>query len=186
MPISSLEGVLDRVHLGLLRAYRRLPVRARRWVVRVLAPSYTVGAICVIERPDGRVLFVRQTYRERWGIPGGLLKRGEPPATAARREVWEEVGLDIELEGEPAVVVDARPQRVDLVFRARPVRSAALDGLRPHSPEIAEVRWFRPEELPELQHETTTALIALARSSRAPQAVPLSPARFLRRDYESS
>lgn len=152
-----------RLHRFALRCYQRLPVLGRRWAVRTIAPSYTVGAMCVIERPDGAVLFVRHTYRARWGVPGGLLNRREDPAVAARREVREEVGLEVELVGEPSVVVDAVPQRVDLVYRARPAAGADPADARPVSVEIAEVGWFPPDALPELQFETTGALMALAR-----------------------
>ncbi|MGH9275104.1 MAG: NUDIX domain-containing protein, partial [Acidimicrobiales bacterium] len=89
------------LHRGALQVYRRLPVWARRRVVRTIAPGYTVGAMCFIERDDGAMLLVRLSYRQSWGVPGGLLKRGEVPADAARREVREEVGLEIELVGEP-------------------------------------------------------------------------------------
>lgn len=156
-----------RLHRFALRGYQRLPVLARRWVVRTIAPSYTVGAMCIIERADGAILFVRHSYRSRWGVPGGLLNRREEPAHAARREVREEVGLDVVVSGEPVVVVDARPQRVDLVYRARLGKGVDLAGVRPVSPEIAEVRWFPPDELPELQIETTAALMAMARTVSA-------------------
>lgn len=165
--------MLRRLHLLALAVFRRLPVWARRRVVRVLAPGFTVGAICLIERSDGALLLVRQSYRQRWGVPGGLLQRGERPEDAARREVREEVGLDIELVGEPAVVVDPVPRRVDIVFRARPAGDRADPVAEPSSPEITEARWFPPHELPELQAETSSALVALARSALDPQAVPL-------------
>lgn len=42
----------------------------------------------------GRVLLVHPTYKETWDIPGGYVERGESPATACRREVLEELGLD--------------------------------------------------------------------------------------------
>jgi ADP-ribose pyrophosphatase YjhB (NUDIX family) len=136
--------------------------------VRLIAPSYTVGAVCVIERPDGHILLVRQTYRKRWGVPGGLLKRGEDPAVGARREVLEEVGMRVELVGPPAVVVDADPQRVDIVYRARPVSLAEVGEVRPGSPEIEEVAWFALDALPELQFETAGAMVALARQGARP------------------
>jgi ADP-ribose pyrophosphatase YjhB (NUDIX family) len=166
------------LHRFALDVYRRLPTRARRLLVRLLSPSFTVGSICVIERPDGHILLIRQAYRRRWGIPGGLLQRREDPADAARREVFEEVGLAIELVGEPAVVVDSAPQRVDIVFRARPVSLEAMGEMRPCSPEIVEARWFSPDALPELQHETAHALVALARAARSPQTTPLPDAGF--------
>jgi 8-oxo-dGTP pyrophosphatase MutT (NUDIX family) len=167
--------VIRRLHRLALAVFRRLPVWARRRVVRTIAPSFTVGAICLIERADGAVLLVRQSYRTRWGVPGGLLQRGERSDDAARREVLEEIGLEIELVGEPAVVVDPTPRRVDLVFRARPLGGDDAEAPQPRSPEIVEARWFRPDALPELQAETSTALVALARSASRPQAVALPP-----------
>jgi 8-oxo-dGTP diphosphatase len=166
---------MRRLHHLTLQIYRRLPRRGRRWIVRSIAPSFTVGAMCIIERSDGAVLLVRHSYRERWGVPGGLLERREEAADGARREVREEVGLDVELLGEPAVVVDAVPQRVDLVYRARPAADADLSVVQPVSVEITETAWFPRTELPPLQHETTTALMALARSSANPQADPIVP-----------
>lgn len=165
--------VLTRAHRILLQVYRRLPVGARRRVVRVLAPTFSVGAICVIERADGALLLVRHSYRRRWGTPGGLLARGEAAADGARREVREEVGLDIEIVGEPAVVVDPVPRRVDLVFRCRPALGSDADAVAPASPEIVEARWFPVSALPELQHETAGAVRALARAALSPPAVPL-------------
>lgn len=166
--------MIDRIHSLALLGYRRLPTLVRRWLVRAIAPKYTVGAVAVVERADGRILLVRQAYRDRWGVPGGLLQRREDPAVAAVREIGEEVGLAIELLGEPAVVVAARPQRIDIVYRARPADDAAVRLAAPASPEIVELGWFDPEALPELQQETAEAMVALARSSRSPQA-PLLP-----------
>src|SRR3954468_15540216 len=102
-----------RFHRLALLLYRRLPTRMRRMAVRRVTPSFTVGAMCLIERSDGRVLLIRHLYRRRWGVPGGLLQRQESATDAARREVFEEVGLDVDLMGEPLVNVDARPRRVD-------------------------------------------------------------------------
>jgi 8-oxo-dGTP diphosphatase len=152
-----------RGHRLLLRVFQWFPRSVRRVTVRVVSPSYTVGAICVVERPDGHLLFVRQAYRKKWGIPGGLLKRGEDPAVGARREVFEEVGIAVELLGPPAVVVDPDPQRVDIIYRARPISLSEVGEVRPNSPEIVEVGWFAPDALPELQFETAEAMVALAR-----------------------
>lgn len=162
------------VHALLLQIYRRMPVLPRRWVVRTIAPSFTVGAMVVIERSDGRLLFVRQSYRNKWGVPGGLLKRRESARDAAVREVFEEVGLRVELIGAPGVVIDAVPQRVDVVFRAKPMAGTDLDALQPRSPEIQAIEWFAPNALPELQFETAGALVELARATQETSRRPVS------------
>jgi ADP-ribose pyrophosphatase YjhB (NUDIX family) len=150
-----------------LHVFRRLPTGARRRVVRSIAPGYTVGAMCRIERTDGHVLLVQLSYRNRWGVPGGLLKRGEDPVTAARREVLEEVSLEVDLVGDPAVQVDAEARRVDIVFVARLAPGQDPDQVRPTSPEIEAARWFAPDALPPLQPETSGAFALLDRRRAA-------------------
>ncbi len=157
MPIAAFRSWQRRA----LGGYGHLPQAVRRWIVRRVAPSFTVGGLCVVERSDGAVLLVRHGYRPRWGLPGGFLKRGEASADGARREVFEEVGLRVELLGEPAVVVSPEWRRVDVIFRARAVGDP--ESVRPVSVEIQEVRWFARDSLPELQDEAAEAMIALAR-----------------------
>lgn len=156
------ERVVTGAHRALLRVWRHVPLGLRRLIVRVAAPSFTVGAACVVERDGGEVLLVRLVYRTGWGLPGGLIERGEEVAGCARREVGEEVGLDVELIGAPAVVVDSRARRVDVVFRARPAAGHDPGAAAPCSPEVVEARWFPAHDLPPLQHEAVSALLALA------------------------
>ncbi|MGD9798071.1 MAG: NUDIX hydrolase [Acidimicrobiia bacterium] len=158
--------MMRRLHAVLLRVFGALPRPIRRAAVRSLSPSFTVGAICVIERSDGCILLVRQSYRRHWGLPGGLLRRREEAEDGVRREVLEEVGMDVELVGEPAVVVSARFRRVDVVFRGTPVDDGCgppAAEVVPRSVEIVEAQWFAPDRLPDLQPEATGAVVALAR-----------------------
>ena len=60
-------------------------------------PAVGVGAVIV---RDGRALIVRRGHEPRkgeWSLPGGLVHLGESLADAARREVREETGLEVEL-----------------------------------------------------------------------------------------
>jgi ADP-ribose pyrophosphatase YjhB (NUDIX family) len=143
-----------------LRAFGRLPRRVRRTLIHLGAPSYSVGSMCVIER-DGNVLLIRNSYRDGWGAPGGLLRRGEEPAVGAAREAKEEVGLDVETLGEPLVIIEAKARRIDVVFRCA-VRPPVPDVIAPASVEIDEVRWFARDSLPAMQKETAEALRRLS------------------------
>lgn len=153
----------------LYRVWRVLPWRARVFVIRRMTPSYWVGAMCLVERPDGTVLLVRQSYRRSWSFPGGLLKRNEDPIDAAARELKEEVGLTVELEDTPKVVVDARSRRVDIIYRCQ---FTGTEEPSPRSPEILETRWFAPDDLPNVQRETAAALMALGRANRPASSRP--------------
>ena len=156
-----------RTQTVLLAGYKRLPRVARTFLIRRATPSFHVGAICVVERADGHLLLVRQSYRrDGWGFPGGLLRRGEEPADAARRELREELGIDVELDGLPVVVVDAAMRRVDVVFNARLQEGSALPERTAHSPEITDARWFAADRLPDLLPEATAALIQMGRTFR--------------------
>jgi 8-oxo-dGTP diphosphatase len=141
----------------LLRAFGRLPRRLRRGLIHLGAPSYSVGAMCVIERDDGRVLLVRQSYRGGWAAPGGLLHRHEEPDVGARREVKEEIGVDVEPLGEPLVIVDVHARRIDVVFRCS-IPPPVPEEFRLDSVEILEAGWFPKDALPEMQRETDEAL----------------------------
>lgn len=58
-----------------------------------------VGVGAVVVR-DGRALIVRRAHEPRkgeWSLPGGMLDLGESLVDAARREVREETGLDVEV-----------------------------------------------------------------------------------------
>lgn len=148
------------------RVWARLPSPLRLFAVRRMTPSFYVGAICVVERADGALLLIRHSYKPAWGFPGGFLQRGESPHDAARRETFEEVGVDVVLHEPPTVVVDATVRRVDVIFTGRAAGDAPDGPPSPRSAEIVEVRWFPPNELPELQEEAVSALVELGRSNR--------------------
>ncbi|MCL4397601.1 NUDIX hydrolase [Patescibacteria group bacterium] len=43
----------------------------------------------------GEILLVKPTYKDRWGVPGGVVEKDESPKQAATREVKEELNLTI-------------------------------------------------------------------------------------------
>jgi 8-oxo-dGTP pyrophosphatase MutT (NUDIX family) len=152
-------------------AFGRLPEEVRRRATRLVGRTFAAGAVGVLEE-DGRLLLVRTVYRRGWGLPGGMLDRGESPERAVVRELREELGLDVEPFGPAATVLDLAAERLDVVFRVRPYPGGPLvrvGEVGPRSVELAEVGWFAVDELPELHAEAVEALAAIADPARSPR-----------------
>lgn len=97
---------------------------------------------------DGdHVLLVRHTYGPReWDLPGGGIKRGEGPATAARREMREELGVDIgDLRDAGQVVATLNRARAIVYCFAAELQAPQIELERG---EIAAAGWFPADDLP--------------------------------------
>ena len=142
-----------------LRTFRALPRPLRILAVRIIAPHHTVGALCFLERDDGRVLLLRQYHRDGLTLPGGLLNRGEDPAQAVVREVREETGLAVEVDMPFATLVAPGSRRVDVLFHVPvtgevPVR---VDG------EAIRAEWLALAEAGEVDEPTAMSFAAFER-----------------------
>jgi 8-oxo-dGTP diphosphatase len=91
------------------------------WYARL--PTMFGAAAALFTDAAGRVLLVKPNYRDHWSLPGGILEHGEPPHQGCRREVCEELGLDI-VPGRLLVVGWAGPDGV----RPRPAVYFVFDG----------------------------------------------------------
>lgn len=143
---------------SLLRLFGVLPKQVRRTIVRVLRPTWTAGAVAVIEREDGRWLFVRPVYRKGWTLPGGLVDRGESPTTSVVREMKEELGVDVTLANPGWVILDPYYRRVETVFRVDLEQGLDPDSIGITTPELSAMGWFDPAEPPSLEDETADVL----------------------------
>lgn len=125
------------------------------WFVR---RPHTRGVKCIV-RDGGRVLFVRHTYGDRgaWELPGGSLRRDEAPEAAVRREMREELGIDLaNLHEVGRVEVSGGRKNTQLFCFEAELAGAAV---RLDAGEIAEGRWASPDAPPEpLGHDAARLL----------------------------
>jgi ADP-ribose pyrophosphatase YjhB (NUDIX family) len=59
-------------------------------------PILLVGAAVLVLDHENRLLMMKRSDIECWGIPGGAMEPGEVVENAAKRELYEETNLEIE------------------------------------------------------------------------------------------
>ena len=125
--------------------WRRVPKSVRRWGVRLVEPRFTVTAGAVVTDEEGRVLLLEHRFRAGtgWGIPGGFLEKGEQPEEALRRELREEVGLELERAEIIFVRTLGKVGQIEIIFHAR-----ARGKVESQSDEIKSADWFTLDRLP--------------------------------------
>lgn len=128
------------------KIWRLLPSRVRRWSMRFTHARFTVTAGALIFNDAGHVLLLKHRFRagSGWGLPGGFLEAGEQPLEALKRELREEIGVEVE----SAEVFTARsfrkPRQVEVLFRCR------INGVaKPRNMEVERAEWFSLDSLPD-------------------------------------
>lgn len=114
---------------------------------------------------EGKVLLIKRRFepnKGKWSLPGGLLEIGEDPEEAAKREVREEVGLEVVVEGLLQVANEVIPDSsgrtkyhfVLLDYLMRPLgESVALNE------ESETYGWFEPSAVDKLDTTKNTKII---------------------------
>lgn len=147
---SVLPAPLHRALLPLANALRH---RWRRWRKAPIA-----GVSVIVTNLTGDVLLLKHSYGpDVWSLPGGGLGRGEDPTDAARREVREELGMDltrIEPIGTLEEVLSGSPHTAH-IFAGVCDRQP-----QPDRREVIEARFFPSHSLPEPLGRHTRARIA--------------------------
>jgi 8-oxo-dGTP diphosphatase len=108
--------------------------------------SVAVAAVVFDER--GSVLLMKRRDHGNWEPPGGVLKIGESPPDAARREALEETGVEIRVGPVTGVYTNVEEGVVTLAFRGEPDSK----DITP-SDEAASVRWVPSHEVPKFLGE---------------------------------
>ncbi|MFI5616943.1 NUDIX domain-containing protein [Streptomyces sp. NPDC051567] len=116
-----------------------------------------VAADVLIRDSAGRFLLVEPTYKPGWDLPGGMAEANEAPHDAARRELHEELGLEVELGA--LLVVDWVPShgpwddQLSFIFDGGTLDEQTVAMLRPRDDELAEVMFVPAEKAARLLRE---------------------------------
>ncbi|MFJ7589669.1 NUDIX hydrolase [Streptomyces sp. NPDC097617] len=141
---------------------------------RASRPKAVTAASVLFTDPDGRILLVQPAYgrSDRWNLPGGGIDSdlGEIPRAGARREVHEELGLDLAPGRLLAVNWShkaGRPARIRFLYDGGVLDAAVLARIRLDETELLQWRTVAPADLrglvkPALRRQITACLTARA------------------------
>jgi 8-oxo-dGTP diphosphatase len=129
---------------------RFTPEETAAWYASV--PKLALSASGVLRDRQGRIALVRNTYRDGWSLPGGVVDDNEAPADAAVREVREELGHETHapvtlLAVQWAARGSGTQQFLSLTFDVGFCEDPS--ALVPQEDEIAEIAFFPLDDLPE-------------------------------------
>lgn len=147
------------------KLWRRMPKRFRRWGVLLTESRFTVTAGAVVTDEQNRVLLLQHRFRPGfqqgggWGIPGGFLQSGEQPEEAIRRELREEISLEVDVPKVAFVRALGKYNQIEIIFRCHPRGVFQLQ-----SREISRAEWFALDSLPQTLSDDQRALINQATS----------------------
>ncbi|MDX3227211.1 NUDIX hydrolase [Streptomyces sp. ME19-01-6] len=110
-----------------------------------------VSADVILRDLAGHILLVNPTYKPGWDLPGGMAEANEAPDDAARREIKEELGLDLQLL-RPLVVDWVPPHgawddQIAFVFDGGTLDHDQATALRPHDDELSELAFVPPHHI---------------------------------------
>jgi 8-oxo-dGTP diphosphatase len=125
--------------------WRRLPASMRRHLSRIGQQRFTVTVAAMLFDQSDRVLLLEHVFRadEGWGVPGGFINKGENPEAALRRELREEINVEIEDVKMIFCRNLGKLKQVEIYFRAR-----VIGDPKPSSFEIKSAQWFSLDQLP--------------------------------------
>lgn len=125
------------------------------------------GASCLFVDAAGQILLERRADFGIWGIPAGSPEPGEDIATAIRREMAEETGVEPEtvtpygFASDPETKTITFPNGHQCQFFVMLFCADWPEGVLPvTSEESLEFGWFRPDALPDPLMPSTPLSIA--------------------------
>lgn len=135
-------------------------------------PKVVAYGAVILRDEHGRVVVEKPNYRDHWLLPGGGVEPGEDPRDCARREVREELGLDIEVgrmltvAWVPARADRGAPMGAHFLFDGGTLPAAELEAsIVPQASELEDWRLVDESELDILSrwgaHRARSALAVL-------------------------
>lgn len=116
------------------------------------SPIMVTAVICIIYDKQKGFLLEKRADNGMWCLPGGAIELGETLDQALKREVKEETGLDIKNAKLIDVVASVHmvyPNKDEVYYTDVLYETKDYFGELKYDEESTELKWFKPNEIPE-------------------------------------
>lgn len=108
-------------------------------------------ASAIITNKDGQILLAKRSIKPKlgyWDLPGGFLEDGEDPQEGVRREVREELGVELNVGRIVGIYVDSYDHgitvnTINIIYECL-IKTGELTPMD----DINEVAWFNKDDIP--------------------------------------
>jgi 8-oxo-dGTP diphosphatase len=122
----------------------------------ILGKRPVIGVPVIIINSKKEILLGKRSkksffYPDKWGLPGGMMEYNENPEETAKREVREELGIEIKIIKKLDIYnrlpnKDCKLHSIDIPFIAE-----ISKGNPEPKDETTKIRWFEPFEIKKIK-----------------------------------
>ncbi|MBU2503639.1 MAG: NUDIX hydrolase [Nanoarchaeota archaeon] len=114
-----------------------------------------VGIPAIIKNSKGEILLGKREknapfYPSTWGLPGGLMDKGESIDGAIKREIKEELGVSSKVI-KYGKIFNSLPTKECPIHSINIIAYCEIKGTPKPKDETSELKWFKPEEIKKMK-----------------------------------
>ena len=132
--------------------------KAINLLIKWIKNKYVIAGVpVIIQNSKGEILLGQRTkkpifYPNFWGLPGGMIEYNEKITDAAKREIKEELGVEIKIIKMSKNVYEDFPKKeCRLHLIGVPVYASIIKGVPKPKDETKKVKWFKPNEIKKMK-----------------------------------